>query len=520
MTTATSSNSLAGRYTHLCANGRDTVLQRARECAKLTLPTMYPPLGATQTVAFETPWQSLGARAVNNLAAKLLLTLFPPNTPFFRLVIDELSLRKLTGQTGLRGDIEKALSSMERSVMNEVETTAARPGLNECFKHLLISGNALLHVQPDNSLRVFSLSNYAVKRDPSGNVLELVVKECVSRLELPPALQGLVQSSSPASKDAAVDNVDLYTGIRWNGTAYDVRQEVNTVPVPGSKGTYPKDKMPFLALRWIAVDGEDYGRGMVEQYMGDLKSLEGLQQAIVEGAVSAARVVFLVRPNSTTKKDVIANTASGGVASGHKDDVSVLQVEKFADFKFAQETRSEIIQALSFAFMLNTAIQRNGERVTAEEIRYMANELESSLGGVYSTLAQSLQLPFVTIVMSRMEQQKRLPQLPKGFIKPAVTTGVAALGRGNDLNRMQQFFQSFAGLPPEVVQQVFAYVNSSELIKRNAAAAQIEPDGLIKTDQQVQQERQQAAMMQAAQTAVPHVAKGAMDMAAQQQGAK
>jgi hypothetical protein len=87
------------------------------------------------------------------------------------------------------------------------------------------------------------------------------------------------------------------------------------------------------------------------------------------------------------------------------------------------------------AFLLNSAIQRNAERVTAEEIRYMAQELEAALGGIYSTLSQEFQLPFVTRVMFQMERQKKLPVLPEGLVKPAIITGVEALGRGNDVVR-------------------------------------------------------------------------------------
>ena len=46
---------------------------------------------------------------------------------------------------------------------------------------------------------------------------------------------------------------------------------------------------------------EDYGRGRVEEFLGDLRSLESLSQALIEGSVVAAKVVFLVNPAATTK---------------------------------------------------------------------------------------------------------------------------------------------------------------------------------------------------------------------------
>lgn len=50
--------------------------------------------------------------------------------------------------------------------------------------------------------------------------------------------------------------------------------------------------------------------------------------------------------------------------------------------------------------LLNSAVQRNGERVTAEEIRYVAGELEDTLGGVYSLLSQELQLSLIRRVFT------------------------------------------------------------------------------------------------------------------------
>ena len=82
-------NTAASRYEQLRLE-RDMFLIRARESAKLTLPSLVPPEGHNGTNDLYKPYQSLGARGVNNLSAKLLMTLFPPNTPFQRFVIDDM----------------------------------------------------------------------------------------------------------------------------------------------------------------------------------------------------------------------------------------------------------------------------------------------------------------------------------------------------------------------------------------------------------------------------------------------
>ena len=60
---------------------------------------------------------------------------------------------------------------------------------------------------------------------------------------------------------------------------------------------------------------------------------------------------------------------------------------------------------------MNESVQRDAERVTAEEIRLMAEQLESGLAGVYSMLSQELQLPLIKRVLFLMEQAGEIPPI-------------------------------------------------------------------------------------------------------------
>jgi hypothetical protein len=414
-------------------------------------------------------------------------------------VVDDVMLVKLTGQKGMRAQVEDALSSMERSVMSTIETSTIRTSAFEGLKLLLVTGNVLFFLAPEGGMKVFRLDRYVVKRDPMGNVLEIITKENVSPMELPENIRAAVLANK--TNDDNADIIEVYTCIKRTLTNWEVCQEANGIELPDSRGSYPLGKSPWIPLRFIAVDGEDYGRGFVEEYLGDIQSLNALRKAIVQGSAAAAKVLFLVKPNSTTKLRVLTESESGSVKEGNAEDVTVLQMQKQADFAVAKQTCDTITQELSFAFLLNTAIQRDGERVTAEEIRYMANELESSLGGVYSTLSQEFQLPLVQRVMFQMERQGKLPTLPAGTIKPAITTGIEAIGRGNDLTKLQQFMTSLEQLGPQVAP---TYVNMGDLIKRTGASLGIDMNGLIKTDEQIAAAEQQAQMQNMLQTLGPN----------------
>jgi len=477
------------RYTRMVTM-RDPFLDRARVCSKLTIPSLIPPNGHSATSKLPTPYQAMGARGVNNLAAKLLLALLPPNSPFFRLTIDDFTLEKLTKQEGMRAEVEEGLNRIERAVANEIETTAIRAPAFESLKHLIVGGNCLVYFPPTGGMRMFRLDQYVVKRDPSGNVLEIIVQEKLAPDALPDKVKALVNTKDD-KKDKLEKSVELYTRVWRNGNKWSVMQEINGLTIPGSAGSYPLNKTAWMPLRFISIENEDYGRGYVEEYLGDLQSLEGLTKAIVQASAAAAKILFLVRPNSTTTAKTLSDSESGDIRSGNKEDVTVLQMEKYNDFRVALDTVNKLEERLSFAFLLNSAIQRNGERVTAEEIRYMANELESALGGIYSTMSQEFQLPMVHRLMHQMERQHKLPALPEGVVKPSIVTGVEAIGRGNDLNKLSQFLQGIAQIP-----EALQALNVEDFVKRFGTSLGIDMKGLVKTQDEMAQ-AQQAAQLRA-----------------------
>jgi hypothetical protein len=480
----------AGLYSKL-ESVRQPFLDRGRKCAKITLPTLLPPQGTTGTHEFETPYQSVGARGVNNVSAKLLLALFPPNSPFFKMGLDEMTLEQVTGQAGARAEVDKALAKIEKKIMAVIETRALRVSIFELIKHLVVVGNCLIYFPPGGRARVYRLDKYVTRRAPDGEVLEIVIKETMAKETLPKAVLAILPEAPAAEPTTGsqpkIETVDVFTHVYRHGGKYHVYQEIEGKIVPKSKGSFPLDKCPWLALRFVKTDGEDYGRSLVEEYLGDLASLENLSKALDEAAQLAAMVRFIVRPNATMKPTKLAEAKNGGFVQGDINDVKVLQLEKYGDLRVAQERATALEQRLAFAFLLNTAIQRPGERVTAEEIRFMARELEDALGGVYSLMSQELQLPLVNNLIFQLEEEGELPTLPPQ-VKPTIVTGLEAIGRGQDLTKLDAFVAGLAETPAA------AYVRWGDYATRRGVALGIDLDGLILTEQEKAAQDQQALM--------------------------
>ena len=487
------------RYNQLSTK-RSQFLDSAVDCSKLTLPYLITDDNATKIDrrSFTTPWQSVGAKSVVTLAAKLMLALLPPNTTFFKLQVRDDKLGT-EFDPQIRSELDLSFSKMERMVMDYIAASNDRVVIHQALKHLIVGGNALVFMGKDG-LKNFPLNRYVVNRDGNGNVLEIVTKELINRkvlgFEPPGSAKGTNRPNDSYSTGSDDDDVEVYTCVKldeksgrwvWYQEAYDMI-------MPGTRSTAPRRASPWLVLRFNTVDGEDYGRGRVEEFIGDLKSLEGLSQSLVEGSAAAAKVVFLVSPSSTTKPKTIADAGNGAIVQGRPEDVAVIQVGKTADFQTAANLAQQIEKRLADAFLVLNV--RHSERTTAEEVRMTQMELEQQLGGLFSLLTIEFLIPYLNRTMLVLNRTNQLPKIPKDLARPTIVAGINALGRGQDREALTQFIGTIAQtLGPEVLMQ---YINADEAIKRLATAQGIDVLNLIKSQQQMQQEAQAAQQQQVA----------------------
>lgn len=480
------------RFTTL--NGkRDQVLQRGRDCADLTIPALMPPDGADENTNLSTPYQSLGSRGVNNLASKLRLALFPPGNPFFRFQVDADALDVISAEDPqVKQQIDGIMQRLENDALDELEQGADAVILHAAIKQLITVGNVLLHMPKDDDSRIFRLQNYVILRDVSGNWYEIVAQEKVSKYTLPEDIANGVAAS--ASKDDD-EEVVIYTHVRKEDQKAVWYQEINEQEVPNSAGQSPYEDCPYIPLRWAALENENYGRGHVEEYLGDLRSLEDLSKDLVSFSAAAAKVIFLDRPNSMTDLEALQEAESGDFVEGNLEDIGVLQLNKYHDFQVTKSQIDDLSLRLSHAFLLTTGTVRQAERVTAEEIRMQAQELEDVLGGVYTVLSAELQQKVVRRLIERLKAKGRFPTLPKGTVKPIIVTGFEALGRGHELNKLRAYFNDGIAMYGEAFMQEFDPVAVADVL---ATHHNVDVSGIKKTPEQKQAEadaQAQANMM-------------------------
>src|SRR5210317_619203 len=473
-----------GRYDHL-SSYRSQFLDTAVECSKLTIPYLIQRDEFRVThQTLKQPWQSVGAKGVVTLASKLMLSLLPPQTTFFKLQVRDDKLGSEL-PADIRSELDLSFAKMERMVMESIAASSDRVVVHQAIKHLVVGGNALIFMGKDG-LKHYPLNRYVVDRDGNGNVIEIVTKELINKNLLP---KEIMKEPRPVMDESFSheNDAEVYTHVRLDNNRWLWHQEVYGKKIPGSESKAPADASPWLVLRFNSVDGENYGRGRVEEFLGDLKSLDGLSQSLVEGSAAAAKVVFVVSPSSTTKAQTLAKAGNGAIVQGRPDDIGVIQVGKTADFSTASNMAANLERRLSDAFLVMSV--RQSERTTAEEVRLTQLELEQQLGGLFSLLTVEFLVPYLNRTMFVLQRNNQVPKLPKDLVRPQIVAGVNALGRGQDRESLTMFLQTVAQtMGPEALAK---YIEPSEVIKRLATAQGIETLGLVKTQQQLQGEMQQ-----------------------------
>ena len=471
------------RYNKL-SSGRTQFLDMAVECSELTLPyliTRDDNFKGKRTLL--QPWQSVGAKAVVTLAAKLMLATLPPQTSFFKLQVRDDKLGE-TLDPQMRTELDLSFSKIERLIMDFIAASNDRVVVHQALKHLIVGGNALIFMGKDG-LKHYPLQRYVVNRDGNGNVIEIITKELVDRKVLGIAKAPEEQGPNSNYEGPEEDDAEVYTCVKLDESSgrWMWHQEVDGMILEGSRSTAPKNASPWLVLRFNTVDGEDYGRGRVEEFIGDLRSLNGLSQALVEGASVASKVIFLVSPSSTTKPQTLSKAGNGAIIQGRPEDVGVVQVGKTADFGTAANLAAAIERRLLEAFLVMNI--RNAERVTAEEVRLTQLELEQSLGGLFSLLTVEFLVPYLNRTLLILQRTNQIPRLPKDVVRPKIVAGINSLGRGQDNESLTRFIQTVAQtLGPEAL---IKYIDPSEAIKRLAAAQGIDVLNLVRTAEQLAQ---------------------------------
>lgn len=495
---------LPQRWEQLCGKKRQHVTN-SYEYARWTLPYMFPEQNS-DSVELQLAKDSVGAQAVNHLSNKVVSVLFPPQRMFFRLSVTEEMRATVSQAMQANGmDVEQAkeavamalvkleeqLLSEEKKVQELMDMVTYRPSAVNAAKLLIITGNALEYHPEGAPVMIYNLHNYCVQRDLSGQVVEIMTKECKAFETFSPAVQEQINAGKVRRRAEGMDDVNIYTRIVLKDDGkFHVSQSADTVELDTTGATYTRDSLPWIPLTWDLVNGEDYGRGLVGQYAGAFHAVNVLSGSLLNIAAIMGDIKFLVHPQSLIDVPALNAAEPGTYHPGKEGDVTAIQIDKQADAQFISQMIDRYERQISQAFLLNSQLTRQAERVTAEEIRMQANELETSNGGIYSRLAGTWQVQLANVLL----KQTGFEGLDYGIV-PRIITGMDSLSRQGELDNLQQLF-AYLGLLKNVPEEVLAEMHLGRLTEMVSDNLQVEYKKFMKTTAEKQAEQQQVLAQQ------------------------
>jgi len=239
------------------------------------------------------------------------------------------------------------------------------------------------------------------------------------------------------------DDVTLYTRYELQKDGrYKVMQATDDVDVLYEQDTLlPQNKVIHTHLSWNLHRGEDYGRGLVEDYAGSFHMIDALSRAVAMLAARIADQKIFVGSQSSIDVAELNSSDTGTYVSGDPNQVGTA---KFAD---AQDivVMEGIIQThkrqISGAFLYGSGTTRDAERVTAEEIRDNAEQLEVSHGGVYSRFSADWQAKVAFEAVSAVDGKDM-----KAVLDAKIVTGMDSLSRQGEMQSIRVWVQDLAML--------------------------------------------------------------------------
>jgi hypothetical protein len=488
---------------------RETMMSRKERLAEVTIPSSLPDKNySVLNESLTNGSTSLGAQGAINIVNKLMLAMFAPGVSFMRLELASAEKAKFMEQLQLPDDsmLTNVLAEGEREALRVLEASGSRPALYEGLAALVCVGDVLMDLSDKDLISFISLRDYAVERNRKGQVLRLVFREITRVQDLEAEAEAEYRRAVPTCKPR--DSVTVYTTVRFTRGMYRSTVYVEDVCLSTRhSGKWKPENLPWRALSWRLPLGQDYGVSLAEDYSNDLGNHDIVSEAMADGAVLAAQFRWACNPNGITQPEDITGGKNGDVIPADPKDLGLIFANLGNQLATIMSVEEVYSRRIGRGFLMNSAVTRDSERTTAEEVRIQAIELEQSLGGVYSRLAIDMQAP-----IARWQLRAANINIRGTKIQPTIITGLDALSRSAELQRMMGFLGDVSSLA-EIPAETREMLNEEPIISDMAAGRGVNRTKYVATVEEINQRRQQREQAAANQQAV----QAGVEAGAQQQ---
>lgn len=447
--------------------------------------------------------------AIENFTAKLQKTLFPDNRAFFAFNAPE----EAKVQSGAdKTDINRNLESAVNAIMTLLKDKKLYSILPKVFENATVIGNALVFMgyKKSDPIQFISPADFVWRRTASGTVKELIIREVI-------ALEDIVDKE--------------LRRVLENDIGYDMAQyktETNNLST-----------QPRSIQKYTYVYFEDNGTQVISEYVGKFKVGKEIRRSAkeplflpiapdlplkaqygvgkVKGAVSS---ILQIRSASKTwarhnslisdLKIGVAPSASNAIKAMAKqrtsnhvvlNDPKDMQLMPWGNVNMSSVEMSyeNAKQDLSRIFLMQQGVTRQAERVTAEEIRRNAEELNAANSNLISAYESQLQGPLVQYALYHLDIENEEGDSIKDALEDLdvkLLTGTEAIGRVSQSDNVTTMLQE-ATLLGGVPEHIARHMKINNILNILAQGRGLPSDEIVKSKQELQAEQEAAQEQQA-----------------------
>jgi len=254
-------------------------------------------------------------------------------------------------------------------------------------------------------------------------------------------------------------------------------------------------EFPFVVPRYLKASNEIYGRSPAMTALPDVKMLNEMCKTTIKAAQKQVDPPLLVPDDGFL---LPVRTVPGGLnfyRSGTRDRIEPLNIGANNPLGLnMEEQRRDAIRAV---FYVNQLQLQQGPQMTATEVIQRNEEKMRLLGPVLGRLQSELLKPLIDRVFAILLRNNMLPQAPEFLsgrdIEIEYVSPLAKAQKSTELQSIMRAIEILGSLAN--VAPVFDYVNFDNLVKHLADIVGM-PQKLLKSQSQVNSERQQAAQQQ------------------------
>ena len=450
----------------------------------------------------ELVFDSSPIQAVELLAASLHGMLTNPSTPWFSLRYKDQGLdMDDEAKLWLEGVTETMYTAFNRSNFQQE--------IFELYHDLITFGTAAMFIEEDQGdLLKFStrhINEIYITENDKGRIDTVYRK---FKITLRAAAQQFGNSLSEEARNKVekdpFDEIDIlhavYPRQDFNPTKKDKENmEFESVYVEYKNGNELSVggfvEFPFVVPRYLKASHEIYGRSPAMTALPDVKMLNEMSKTTIKAAQKQVDPPLLVPDDGFL---LPVRTVPGGLnfyRSGTRDRIEPLNIG--ANNPLGLNMEEQRRTAIRNVFYVDQLLMQQGPQMTATEVIQRNEEKMRLLGPVLGRLQSELLKPLIDRVFAVLLRNNMLPQAPEFLsgrdVEIEYVSPLAKAQKSTELQsimRAVEILGSLANVAP-----VFDYVNFDNLVKHLADIVGV-PQKILKTQSQVNAERQQSAQQQ------------------------